>query len=218
MSSPIQATGSNFDLNTYLKVRDKTINIVTDFADSLRIGMDEVEGHKLLDSIMNDYGVEKKWHPNKFRIASNTLKSFSEKSDEGIFLKEDDIFFVDIGPVLDGHEGDFGDTFVFGDNEQFKSLQKAVREIFKATSNAWKEKGLTGMELYKFASDYADKLGHKLNPKMDGHRLGDFPHALYFKGSLSEVEEKLLPNLWVLEILIQNKEGTHGAFYEDILY
>lgn len=48
-------------------------------------------------------------------------------------------------------------------------------------------------------------------------RLGDFPHALYFKDSLSEVEFAPIENLWVLEIHIRCQESKRGAFYEDIL-
>lgn len=213
----INQTGESFNEETYWKVRKKTMDIVKDFAGVVRPGITEIEGHQVLDEIMNDYKVEKKWHPNKFRIGANTLKSFSEKSDLEIVLGEDDIFFVDIGPVLDGHEGDYGDTFITGDGEEFKHLKTSVKKVFDETKKAWRDEGLSGRNLYIRAEEVSQSLGVRLNLKMDGHRLGDFPHALFFKGSLEEIEESILPNLWVLEILIQNKEGTHGAFFEDIL-
>ena len=39
-------------------------------------------------------------------------------SEPGVVLGEHDIFFLDIGPVYGGTEGDAGDTFVFGDDAE----------------------------------------------------------------------------------------------------
>ena len=47
--------------------------------------------------------------------------------------------------------------------------------------------------------------------------LGDFPHALFYKGQLSEFKKMPVENLWVLEILIKHPEKEFGAFIEDIL-
>ena len=60
-------------------------------------------------------------------------------------------------------------------------------------------------------------LGYQLNPNMAGHRLGDFPHALFYKGTLSNFDKQPIQNLWVLEVLITNNEDTFGSFFEDIL-
>ena len=54
------------------------------------------------------------WHDVYVRFGSNTLKTFGAESDPGIVLKENDIFFIDIGPVWGETEGDGGDTFVVG--------------------------------------------------------------------------------------------------------
>ena len=52
---------------------------------------------------------------------------------------------------------------------------------------------------------------------MNGHRLGDFPHALHYKGKLSDFSEAPFPNLWVLEIHLIDEKINRGAFFEDIL-
>ncbi len=213
----IEGVGKAFDLSQYMDTRMQTKLIVEKFKTKLAPGMNEEQGHEVLESLMKDFFVTKKWHPTKFRIGSNTVKSFREKSDPGISLKKDDICFVDIGPVINNHEGDYGETIVLGNSEEHKFLKNSVKEIFDFTKTQWKEFKLSGEDLYKIAEKKADEIGVSLNPKMQGHRLGDFPHALFFKGSLGETKSKVSPNLWVLEILIQNKEGTLGAFHEDIL-
>jgi hypothetical protein len=52
---------------------------------------------------------------------------------------------------------------------------------------------------------------------MDGHRLGDFPHQVYYRGSMQEVEEYLLPNLWVMELKLIDPVRSRAFFFEDIL-
>jgi len=51
----------------------------------------------------------------------------------------------------------------------------------------------------------------------DGHRIGDFPHHVFFKGSLTECEETVIPNAWILEIHLWSPDKKFGAFYEDVL-
>lgn len=52
---------------------------------------------------------------------------------------------------------------------------------------------------------------------MNGHRLGDFPHAVYFKGKLGEIDIIPKEKLWVLEILIRHPRKNFGAFFEDLI-
>jgi Xaa-Pro aminopeptidase len=213
----IEKTSSQFNLEKYLDARQKTIRIVNEVASLVYVGMSETDGFSLIDQCMSKYDVEKKWHPNKFRIGENTTKSFREISDEGVRLKSDDIFFIDIGPVFDGHEGDYGRTFVFGKNRKYQDIKEKCELIFNETKETFKNKKLTGIELYQYAEKISLKHGYQLNLKMSGHRLGDFPHAIYFKGSLAEVDVVPCEKLWVLEILIRHPNEEFGAFFEDII-
>ena len=86
-----------------------------------------------------------------------------------------------------------------------------------ATQEAWKQDELTGVELYEFASNEAEKMNLKLNSNMYGHRLGDFPHALHYKGKLGNQDFFPLPHLWVLEIHVLDESLGRGAFFEDVL-
>jgi Xaa-Pro aminopeptidase len=213
----IHQVRDTFSLAKFLRARELTKSVVEEVQGKVFVGMSEADGHQFIDQALDKLGAEKKWHPNKFRIGKNTIKSFRDVSDENVRLSENDIFFVDIGPVWDGHEGDYGNTFVFGENEKYKLIAKACREVFNKTAKAWLSEGLTGRELYDFAEDYASTLGYDLNNRMKGHRVGDFPHHLFFRGGMIDIDESPCDNLWILEIHLISKDKQFGSFFEDIL-
>jgi hypothetical protein len=134
-----------------------------------------------------------------------------------VVLGEDDIFFVDIGPIYGDTEGDAGDTFVFGSNPDHLRAKADVRAIWETVREKWFTDGSTGTELYDFAIATTESMGWKLNMDLSGHRLSDFPHSAHYDGPLAEVAFRPNPNLWVLEIAIAHPDGSFGAFYEDLL-
>lgn len=214
--SPHEFTGDQFNLEDYLRSQEKTRQVVSAFAKKLHAGMTEKEGRTLLESMLDDSGLEKRWHPTKMRMGVNTTLSFRDISQD-YTLEENDIFFADVGPVYYNHEGDYGESFVIGNNPRLKHLADATKIIFYATQKAWKEQNLTGKALYEFATKEALKLKLRLNSDMYGHRLGDFPHAVHTKAKLGDIPFKPSPNLWVLEIHVIDDELKRGAFFEDIL-
>lgn len=217
MMQDVEGVSSKFNKETYLQARKVAQKIMLLCASQVDVGMTEEDGIKILTQLCENFGVEKLWHPHKFRIGKNTTKSFREKSEPNVRLKKDDIYFIDIGPVINGHEADLGQTFTIGQNIEFAQIQKTSKEIFNQVQRAWKENNLTGIELYQYAHKKASELGYDLNTKMHGHRLGDFPHAIYYKNGLKDFPKKPIDHLWVLEILIKHPEKEFGAFYEDIL-
>ena len=213
-----ESTGPKYSASIQEKAQNLTKECVFEFSQRVWEGINEKEGHHLLETICRDKGAERFWHPHKFRIAENTTKSFREISDTNTLLKAQDLYFVDIGPVFEGHEGDYGETFLFNGNnpEKEKTLQLA-KEIFLSCEKKWLKENLKGNELYEFAQDLAKQNNHTLNLNMSGHRIGDFPHALYFKGKLLDIDFPISQGLWVLEILIKHNEKNWGGFYEDII-
>lgn len=197
--------------------RKKSQEVTQEVASKVWVGMNEEDGLTLLDEVLTQYNVENKWHPNKFRIGKNTLKTFREISNPGITLQENDIFYIDIGPVFDDHEGDYGETFVMGQNQEYLDIKDASYSIFKETVEAFKKDQLTGMKLYQCAQELAKKYGYELNLDVAGHRLGDFPHAIHYKGKLGKIEIVPEGPLWVLEIQIRHPKKDFGAFFEDII-
>ena len=216
MQNP-EGVSAKFNIDTYLKARKTAQKIAMLVAHHIDVGMTEEDGLHIIDELFEMHGVEGIWHPTKFRIGINTTKSFRDKSEPNIKLKENDIYYLDIGPVIDGHEADFGQTFTIGQNPEFAHAQKTVRHVFNQLQVYWREQKPNGSELYDLAQTLVQQAGYELDAKMHGHRLGDFPHALYYKGSLSSFKASPIENLWVLELLIRHPSNQFGAFFEDIL-
>lgn len=60
-------------------------------------------------------------------------------------------------------------------------------------------------------------MGWRFNHEIKGHRISDFPHAIYRAGDLGDFDMRPTPGLWILEIQIAHPTRPFGAFYEDIL-
>jgi methionine aminopeptidase len=212
----LQDFGSTFELQKLFKARNIARDIAYELASLFRPGMTEEDAHKLYKEVCTKYPVEKQWHPAKLRFGPNTLKDFKETSIPYV-LQEEDIFFVDIGPVIEGHEADYGETFTIGDIYEQKLISDMSKKIFHEVAEHWNTLRPTGEELYQFAQERAEYYGYYLSMGSDGHRIGDFPHHIHYKGGMPDIQEGIVPNAWILEIHLFNPERTFGAFYEDIL-
>lgn len=212
----IHGVGKNFNLDEFLHARAQSILAVKKVSSCVEVGMTEDDGIDLIERTLKEFGVQKYWHPSKFRIDQNTTLNFRDVSDQSAVISNESIYSIDIGPVFGMYEGDYGETFSLSENEAHQKLIKATRDIFDSTVEYWKNHDCSGAELYQFSSEQAESLGYKLNNKMKGHRLGDFPHHLYCRRGLSEIDRKPLANLWVLEIHLIDQSISRGAFFEDI--
>ena len=85
---------------------------------------------------------------NLARFGPNTTKNFEDPSTPGVALGDDDIFFIDIGPIYEACEGDAGDTFAVGDDLEMTKAAEDVKSIWTGTRRRWLDDGLTGMALY----------------------------------------------------------------------
>jgi len=132
-------------------------------------------------------------------------------------LRENDIFFLDIGPVWEEWEGDGGDTFVVGNDPEMAKIAADARKLFHIVRHKWESTGMSGKALYEFAVAEAEAMGWELNMDLSGHRLSDFPHAAIYDGPMADVDFEPSPLLWVLEIHIRHKIAGYGAFFEDML-
>ena len=50
-----------------------------------------------------------------------------------------------------------------------------------------------------------------------GHRVGDFPHHVFYRGNLKDIPQTVSANRWILEIQLHDRSLQRGAFFEDIL-
>jgi Xaa-Pro aminopeptidase len=217
MTSDLEGTGEKFSATQLMEVRSRTRKAVHLIADQVQVGMVEEDAKAMARDTLSELGMRRGWHHIIVRFGPNTTKDFMERSEPGVVLGADDIFFVDIGPIYQGTEGDAGDTFVVGSDPEHHRAKLEVRDIWDQVRNEWFTSGTTGRELYDFAIETAEGLGWRLNLDLSGHRLSDYPHSAHYDGALAEVDFRPSPSLWVLEIAIAHPERPFGAFYEDLL-
>lgn len=217
-----EKNGEKYSRDTFFAARNQCAETMKTVIKKLTVGMNEADVQELIKDEFKANGIYKFWHPSKFRIGSDTTKSFRELSDQRIQLTEAEIYFIDIGPIIENHEADLGESFVFGDlSNEFalhnKKLASAARTLWNDVADIWRKERISGIELYSRAQVLAAGMGYSLNTQMDGHRIGDFPHALYCKEGLAEVALVPASDLWVLEIHILDLNRERGAFFEDVL-
>jgi Xaa-Pro aminopeptidase len=209
-------TGTSFSTARMLEARDRSWAALRDIAAHIVPGMTEPEAVAVASERLNAAGMQRIWHPSIIRFGANTLKTFRQRSAPDTALAQNDIFFVDLGPVFEGHEGDVGDTFVVGDDSIMHACAEAARELFRRGEARWRE-GVTGVALYDYVAAQAESLGWRLNHETKGHRVGDYPHAVHKAGNLGDFDATPVPGLWILEIQIAHPVLPIGAFYEDLL-
>ena len=212
-----EAVGDSFSLPAMIKARDLTFEAVRRIAAQIRPGVTEGRGDQIAQGVLEAMGVERLWHRNVVRFGPGTVETFHADFQPDYVLQPNDIFFVDLGAVFDGHEGDAGDTFVVGDDAEMHACAQACRDLWHEVAAQWRDHGVTGDALYRFARDRAEAMGWTLNWEVKGHRVSDFPHAIYKAGPLGDFEGVPVSGLWILEIQIAHPTRKIGAFYEDLL-
>ncbi|UFS71910.1 aminopeptidase P family protein [Geomonas sp. RF6] len=213
----LEGTRADFSVQLMLEARAKAKEAVHRIAAKVHPGMAEEYANTVVAETLQEMGSSKNFHKAYIRFGTNTTKTFGAESDPGVVLGEDDIFFIDVGPVFGEYEGDAGDTFVTGNNRDFRRAAEDARNVFNAVLEKWKTEKATGAELYNFAEQKAKELGWTLNLDLGGHRLGDFPSGQHYEGPLSEITFTPAPNLWMVEIHLLHPEQQFGSFYEDLL-
>jgi Xaa-Pro aminopeptidase len=212
-----ESVGKNYSIEKMFYARNRTIQAIEHISEKIKPGMLESEAMVLSKQVLDEIGMDRLWHPTLIRFGANTLKTFQQQSEGNPVLGEDDIFFIDIGVVWDGHEGDAGVTFTTGADPEMRACADAAKTLFNIVYDHWKTQRVTGSTLYRFADEKAREMGWVLNLDIKGHRVCDFPHAIYNAGDLGDFLDYPNAGLWILEIQIAHPNRPFGAFYEDIL-
>lgn len=211
------AVGAAFQLDLMQQAQSWALAKLAEIAAAIVPGMTETAATQLARQLLDAGGAQQHWHPPIVRFGANTSKIYSEASEPNTILGTSDVFFIDIGPVWQGHEADVGATFAVGASAQAHAIVHAVDTVFDQVAAKWRQ-GVSGVALYDYANLCADALGYQLNHQIKGHRVGDFPHKLYASGALGELETDALPGIWVLEIQLKHRDLPIGAFKEQVLF
>jgi Xaa-Pro aminopeptidase len=215
---PREATGAPFDIALQRSAQKRAWETLAIAAAMIEPGMDELDGKAIVDQAIMDSGAQRLWHASQVRFGPNTMLPFGVAPDAPHVLAHGDIFFLDIGPCYDGHEGDVGRGFTIGAAPAYAQLIEDSRAVFGAVKAHWQAGGCSGQELYDFARTEAVARRRTLALEgAAGHRIGDFPHRIHHSGKLKDFGKTPSPDLWILEIHLVDRAMKAGAFYEDML-
>ncbi|WP_085338960.1 M24 family metallopeptidase [Aquidulcibacter paucihalophilus] len=215
---PREANHAHFSLELQEAAQARAWETLARAAAMIEPGMNDLDGKAIVDQAILDSGAERLWHASQVRFGPNTLLPFGQAPATPHVLEADDIFFLDIGPCYDGHEGDVGSAFTLGQVPAFHSLIEDSKAVFAAVKAHWAETGANGLELYDFAKTEAAKRGRTLALEgASGHRIGAFPHRVHHSGKLKAFGKTPSPACWILEIHLIDPTLKVGAFYEDML-
>ncbi|MCB8876590.1 M24 family metallopeptidase [Acidisoma silvae] len=175
------------------------------------------------------FGVETHWHKRVVRSGPHTLMPYVENPPDRV-IAADDILFVDLGPVFEAWEADFGRTFVLGNDPIKHKLRDALAPTFATVKAVYEASpDMTGEALYAIATEAAEAAGWTFGGTIAGHLVGDFSHELIpgdrigsyiMPGSttrLSDRDESGRRLHWILEIHLVDRARQIGAFYEELL-
>jgi Xaa-Pro dipeptidase len=122
------------------------------------------------------YGISCYWHKRIVRAGRNTLAPYDENPPD-FTVAEDDIVFLDLGPVFEEWEADFGRTYVVGNDPLKHKLCRDLEEAFASGKRYFLEHPeITAAELYEYAQQLAEQRGWEYGGPIAGHLIGVFPH------------------------------------------
>jgi Xaa-Pro dipeptidase len=183
----------------------------------------------IYDLAQEMYGITKYWHKRIVRAGKNTLAPYAENPPD-LTIGEDDILFLDLGPVFEQWEADFGRTFVVGSDPMKLKLRDDVGAAFAEGKRYFERTpGITAQQLFAYATSLAEKFGWEFGGPIAGHLIGHFPHekiagdkvTLYVHPAsqlaMRSLDEKGRKRHWILEIHFVDRERQIGGFFEELL-
>jgi hypothetical protein len=175
------------------------------------------------------YGIARYWHKRIVRAGPNTLAPYDENPPD-LTVKEDDIVFLDLGPVFEEWEADFGRTYVVGNDPLKRKLCRDIEQGFaRGKQHFHDHPEITAAELYGYAQQLAQQAGWEYGGPIAGHLIGVFPHE---KIAGDKVTLYVHPNNhcrmripdasgrerhWIFEIHFVDRARQIGGFYEELL-
>jgi len=163
------------------------------------------------------------------RAGINALCVAGEPAPDRI-VAEDDIVFLDLGPVFGDWEADVGRSYVVGNDPEKQRLVADLEIVFDIVSRRFAENdAITGAQLFAIAVAESEARGWRFGGRIAGHVVGKFPYARSPAGRdggrISPANDQRMrdpdklgqPRHWILEVHLVAQDGTFGGFYERLL-
>lgn len=184
---------------------------------------------EIRDLAADMFGVTRHWHKRVIRAGQNTLLPFHADPPDRV-MADDDIAYLDLGPIFAEWEADFGRTFVLGDDPDKLALRDALPRVWQAGRAFFDAHAdVTGAQLYEHVGLLAQAEGFEFGAPIAGHLLGEFPHKkisgddarFYVAPGSDEPMRRTDPTgricHWILEVHLTNRARGFGGFYEQLL-
>jgi Xaa-Pro dipeptidase len=175
------------------------------------------------------YGISRYWHKRIVRAGPNTLAPYDENPPD-LTVGEDDVVFLDLGPIFEEWEADFGRTYVVGNDPMKNKLCRDIEEAFASGKQYFHEHPeITAAELYSYAQHLAERAGWEYGGPIAGHLIGVFPHEKIAGDKITlyvhpENHNRMrVPDAagrerhWIFEIHFVDRARQIGGFYEELL-
>lgn len=184
---------------------------------------------EIRDLAADMFGVTRHWHRRVVRAGENSLLPFHADPPDRV-LADDDIAYLDLGPIFEEWEADFGRTFVLGEDPDKLALRDALPRVWQAGRTFFEAHAdITGAQLYEHVVGLAQAEGFEFGAPIAGHLLGEFPHKkisgdearFYVAPGSDEPMRRTDPTgrvcHWILEVHLANRARGFGGFYEQLL-
>ena len=175
------------------------------------------------------HNVRTHWHKRIVRSGPHTLFPYTEETEDRV-VEADDILFIDLGPVFEAWEADFGRTFVLGNDPIKHKLRDSLEPVWQTVKSRYREDpNMTGEQLYAIACEEAKKAGWEFGGHMAGHLVGLFPHERIPRDmvtfyvtkdnqlSMGSLDKNGMKRHWILEIHLVDRARQIGGFFEQLL-
>jgi Xaa-Pro dipeptidase len=196
----------------------------------IRAGVLESElSAEVHDLARRRFAVRRHWHKRVVRCGPNTVLTYhSDPPDRR--TTDNDVVYLDFGPLFEEWEADFGRTYVIGSDPLKHKLVADIEAAFARGKQRYGEDpDLTAGGLYDFVCDLAKQAGWEFAGPTAGHLIGHFPHETAPGDqkrfsirhgnpiSLREPDAKGARRHWILEIHFADRARTFGGFCEELL-
>lgn len=145
-------------------------------------------------------------------------------------MADDDIVYLDFGPVFDAWEADYGRTYVIGDDADKHRLVRDIEAAFHQGKALFERQAdLTCGALYDYVRSLALTRGWEFGNTTAGHLVGPFPHESGGNApqplsirhgnelKLRDPDADGVARHWILEIHFIDLQRQIGGFFEQLL-
>jgi Xaa-Pro dipeptidase len=184
---------------------------------------------EIYDLAKQMFGISTYWHKRIVRAGRNTLAPYDDNPPD-LTVGEDDILFLDLGPVFEEWEADFGRTFVLGSDPVKRRLRNDISRAFIEGKEHFKRNpDITAAEVYRHAQKLARDSGWEYGGPIAGHLVGNFPHERIAGDKVTLYVHPDNPNRmrgldadgqerhWIFGIHFVDRARQIGGFYEELL-